>query len=557
MKGVEFMSNIKKTGALVAHVLKNEGVKCIFGIPGGHIYPTIEEAEKLGMRFISTRHEMSAAFAAEGWALTTGTLGVCTGTAGPGVTNLLTGMANAYMGKYPVFYLGGRARVTEFDRNELQDFDQLSLVRSMSKYAKTVYEPDRVPEYVAQAIAEAVNGTPGPAYIEVPRDLNDSTVDMDAIKMPAHSCKQGRMPAADEDIKRAAQLIQQAERPLIIAGSGLWWSQAQAELQAFVEKTDIPFCTRNAARGAISDKHTNYVSIGCNDPITINVAQHSDLVIIIGTRASYTLSRSVIRPETKMIRIDIDPAELNNQWQPDVGIVGDAKMVLAQLTDAAPEMEHAMWKQLVQQIKMQAAQGMSQLCPDPLASPINPIAFFEQLRQEIDENTIVVFDGGDVATWAAMLLPAYGPGQLLGIANNAFGPLGVGMGYAMAAKLAHPEKEVILLTGDGAMGYNIMEFDTCMRYGIKLTAIVFNDSMWGMIKRSESRKAPETKNFPGLDLREETHYERVVEGLGGHGAYVTDIRAFRAAIQEAKASDKPACINVVVDPKIGPPAAGC
>lgn len=545
-----------KTGALVAHMLKKEGVQYLFGLPGGHIYPAMDEAEKLGIQFICTRHEMTAAFAAQGWALTTGQMGVCTGTAGPGVTNLLTGMANAYIGKAPVFYLGGKARVTENDRNELQDFDQISIIQTMTKYAKTVYEPLRVPEYVARAMSYAKNGTPGPTYIEIPRDLTDSVVDFDAADFSANYCWNSKVKAADADIRKAAEMIQAAQKPVVIAGSGVWWAQGQKELQAFVEKADIPFCTRNAARGCISDKHELYTGIGCNDPITMNVVAQSDLVIVVGTRASYTLSRKVITKAQKLIRIDIDPVEVTNQWDADLAIVGDAKAVLAQLVDAVEPLQHPQWRQAVQFIRQKAAEGLQQLCPDPTAVPINPVAFFQQVGQEIDEDTIVVVDGGDMATWAALLVPCYGPGQLLGITENSFGPLGVGMGYAMAAKLAHPDKKVLLLAGDGAFGYGAMEYDTCMRYGINITTVIFNDAMWGMIKRSESRKAPEQKEFVGLDLRE-TQYEKVVEALGGYGECVTEIQNLRPAIQRAVASGKPACINVMVDPAIGPIAAGC
>lgn len=551
------MKKEMKAGALVAHALKQEGVEYIFGLPGGHIYPAMNEAEKLGMKFICTRHEMHAAFAAEGWALTTGKLGVCAGTAGPGVTNLLTGMANAYMGKYPVFYLGGKSRVTENDRNELQDFDQISIIQNMSKHARTVYEPLRIPEYVSRAVSYATNGTPGPAYIEVPRDLNDTYVNFDDVPFADNYKWASRVKAADEDIQKAVAMIKEAKKPIVIAGSGVWWSQGQDKLKAFVEKADIPFCTRNAARGCISDKHELYVSIGCNDPITMTAVAQSDLVIIVGTRASYTLNRNVISANQKIIRIDIDPVEVTNQWDAELAIVGDAKAVLAQLADAVEPAAHPEWKAGIQRIKTVVAEGMAKLCPDPLATPINPIAFFKLIAEEVDEDTIVVIDGGDMATWAVSMIPAYGPGQLLGIANNAYGPLGVGMGYAMAAKLAHPEKKVMLIVGDGAFGYGAMELDTCMRYGIDINVVVFNDSMWGMIKRSESRQAPDQKEFVGLDLREETHYEEVAKGLGGYGEFVTDIKDLRAAIQRGVDSGKPSCINVMVDPKIGPKGAGC
>lgn len=547
------MAKEVKTGALMAHVLKQEGVKYIFGLPGGHIYPTMEEAEKLGIKFIGTRDEAAAAYAAEGWALATGDLGVCAGTAGPGVTNLFTGMANAWMGRYPIFYIGGKARVTEYDRNELQDFDQISIIQTMTKHARTVYEPKRVPEYTARAISHAINGTPGPAYIEIPRDITDSMVDFDEVHFAENHRAKNRVKAEDNVIAEAVALIKEAKKPLIVAGSGVFWSHAQDELTALVNKTGIPVFTRNAARGCYDERSPLYVSYKAKGPIL----EQSDLIIIVGTRAGYTFSQKMVRPDQKVIRIDIDPVEATNQWDAALTIVGDAKAVLAQLVEAVPEGSYPEWAAMPKIVDAKVIEMFDQLCPDPKAYPINPIAFYKELMQEIDDDTIVVIDGGDSATWSYTFLPSYGPGQLMGIAGNAFGPLGVGMGYAMAAKLAHPDKKVLLVTGDGAFGYGIAEYDTCMRYGINITAVIFNDGLWGMIKRSEQRKAPGETNFVGLDLEQNTHYEKVVEGFGGYGELVTNIDDLRPAIQRAVASGKPGCVNVMVNPAIGPKGAGC
>lgn len=547
------MTREVKTGALISHVLKQEGVRYMFGLPGGHIYPTMEEAEKLGIKFIGTRDEAAAAYAAEGWALATGELGVCTGTAGPGVTNLFTGMANAWMGRYPVFYIGGKARVTEYDRNELQDFDQISIIQTMTKHARTIYEPKRVPEYTARAISHAINGTPGPAYVEIPRDITDSMVDFDEVHFAENHRAKNRVKAEDADIAKAVEMIKEAKKPLLVAGSGVWWSQAQDELTALVNKTGIPVFTRNAARGCFDENSPLYVSYKAKGPIL----EQSDLIIIIGTRAGYTFSQKMVRPDQKVIRIDIDPVEATNQWDAALTIVGDAKAVLAQLVEAVPESSYPEWAAMPKIVDAKVIEMFGQLCPDPNAYPINPIAFYRELMQEIDEDTVVVIDGGDSATWSYTFLPAPGPGQMMGIAGNAFGPLGVGMGYAMAAKLAHPDKKVLLITGDGAFGYGLAEYDTCMRYGINITAVVFNDGLWGMIKRSEQRKAPDETNFVGLDLEQNTHYEKVVEGFGGYGELVTHIEDLRPAIQRAVASGKPGCVNVMVNPAIGPKGAGC
>lgn len=542
-----------RAGALVAEVLKKEGVQYLFGIPGGHVYPAMERCEELGIPFIGVRHEMTAAFAAEGWALTTGKLGVCTGTAGPGVTNLLTGLANSYVGGFPVFALGGKARISEEDRNQLQDFNQMPILSSMTKYARHVVEADRIPEYVGQAIAQATTGRPGPVYVEIPRDVMEMEIDASKIELQEKYVAASRPMGDPASIKAAVELIKNAKKPVIIAGSGVWFSQAHPELQAFVEKTGIPFATRNAARGCISDKHPLFISPGYDHPILQALLSEADLVILVGTRPGYTLSPGNFRKGLKIIRIDIDAAELTNQLDITVGIHGDAKQVLQQLTGELDQSSYPEWVGFMNAVKQQFAGMFGQLC-DPTHTPIHPVHLMHQIAQRIDEDTVVVIDGGDTAIWATLILPAYGPGQMLSIASTSFGPLGVGMGYAIAAKLAHPDKKVILVTGDGAFGYGMAEFDTLQRYNLDITTVILNDGLWGMIKRSEAKKAKGKTKFVGVDLMNEVRYEKVVEALGGYGEFVTDPAEVGNAIDRALASGKMSCVNVITDPQFGPPS---
>lgn len=545
------MNSKSKAGALVAEVFKKEGVQYLFGIPGGHIYPTMERCEELGIRFIGVRHEMTASFAAEGWALTTGKLGVCTGTAGPGFTNMVTGMANSFVGGIPVLHLAGKARVTENDRNELQDFNQMGIVSSMTKHARTVAEPARIPEYVGRAISQATTGRPGPVYLEIPRDLMDTEIEHRTVEFQEIYCV-GSKPLGDPAcIKAALELIQEAKKPMIIAGSGVWFAQAHHELQAFINKSGIPFSTRNAARGCVPDSHPLFLSVGYNHPVTQAVLAESDLAIVIGTRPGFTLDRRIFHKGMKIVRIDIDAAELTNQMDISIGIVGDAGEVLKQLMEGISQGGYPQWMGYINAVKQQFAAGFAQMW-DSKHTPIHPIHLMNQIAQRVDENTIVVLDGGDTATWGTLIIPAYGPGQMLSIAGTSYGPLGVGMGYAMAAKLAHPEKKVIMITGDGAFGYGAMEYDTCLRYGLDITTVILNDSMWGMIKRGEAKKSPGSSNFVGLHLRE-VHYEKIVQELGGYGEFVTNPEDVGNAIDRALASGKPACVNVVTDPEIGPP----
>ncbi|HHX50920.1 MAG TPA: thiamine pyrophosphate-binding protein, partial [Clostridia bacterium] len=422
-------------GELVSEVFKKEGIKYIFGLPGGHIYPMIEGCEDRGIKYIGVRHEMTAAFMAEGWALATGRVGVCTGTAGPGFTNLITGLANSDRGGIPVLCLAGKARVTENDRNALQDFNQIDMVKQMTRHARSVLEPQRIPEYVGRAISYATTGSPGPVYLEIPRDIMESKVDAAQVEFQNIYRTKSTAMGCPEDIQGAVELIRKAEKPLVVAGGGVWWSQAQKEMKDFVEKSGIPLFTRNAARGTVSDSHPLHMGIAAHMHPLFNAAlSEADCIIIIGTRPGYTLDKKVFTTSHKIIRVDIDPAELTNQLDIDVGIVGDAKNVLRQLTDAIEKTEYPEWVQFIQMMN----ENMMSLFA-PMASsqdePINPMRLVSEIAKRVDQETIVVIDGGDSAKWGNLIIPATGPGQYLSIAGTSFGPLGVGIPYAMAAKL--------------------------------------------------------------------------------------------------------------------------
>jgi len=538
-------------GTMVQQILKKEGVKYIFGIPGGHIYPMMESCEENGIKFIGVRHEMTAAMMAEGWALTTGDFGVCTATAGPGVTNLVTGIANADRNCTPVLCMAGKAKVIEADRNELQDFNQIDVYKSMTKHARSVQETHRIPEYIGRGIAAATTGRPGPVYMEIPRDIMEGYVDESLVEYQKTYRLTNKPAGNPADIEKAAKILDEAQRPVVIAGSGAFYSKAQNELKEFVEKAGIPFFTRNAARGLVPDSHPLFVSIGATGhPVFAGAIQNADVVLLLGTRPGYIMKRESFPANAKIIRVDIDAASITDQLDVEVGIVGDVKEVLKQLTAAVKKNTHQGWVEALANGKAQMVEAVLPLLTSD-QKPIHPARLMFEIMQRIDENTIVVIDGGDTATFGNSFLPATGPGQYMGIANGSFGPLGVGVPYAMAAKLAHPDKKVLLLTGDGAFGYGAMEYDTAIRYGINFTTIILNDSCWGMIKRSEAQRATEDKPFVGLFLRD-VRYDQVVEALGGHGEYVTEAAEIGAAIDRAIASDKPACVNVMTDVNVGP-----
>jgi acetolactate synthase-1/2/3 large subunit len=537
-------------GQLVEKVFEKHGVKYIFGVPGGHIYPMMEACAENGIGFIGVRHEMNAAFMAEGWALTTGNAGVCTGTAGPGFTNLVTGLANASCNMVPVLCMAGKARTGEYDRNELQDFNQLSMVEEMTKHARSVPDGRRIPEYVGRALNMALSDRPGPVYLEIPRDrMEYDQYEEDEIEFQKTYVSTARSGGSEADIKKAAEMINKAERPMIIAGSGAFFSGAADVLRKFVEKTGIPIFTRNAGRGIIPDYHPLAMGIGASQhPVTAGAIANSDLVIILGTRTGYTLNRKVFPKGANILRVDISRAALSDQLDISHGIVGDIRTVLEQLLPEVEQKEHKEWLGMLNETRSSLG-GFLAMAMSSDQHPIHPLRLCSEIAKRVDKDTIVVIDGGDTASWGNTVLPAMGPGQLLTIANGSFGPLGVGIPYAIAAKLAHPEKKVILLTGDGAFGYGAMEYDTCMRYGIKITTVILNDSCWGMIKNSEAKKAAKDKEFVGLYLRD-VHYEEVVKAMGGYGEFVDKAADIGPAIDRALASELPSVVNVMTDVNI-------
>lgn len=538
-------------GQLIQKVFSKEGIKYIFGLPGGHIYPMVEACNDAGIPFIGVRNEMNAAFMAEGWALTTGQTGVCTGTAGPGFTNMVTGVANAHCNMVPLLCVGGKAKVSEFDRNELQDFNQMALVGDMTKHARQVPDGMRIPEYFGRAIAETMNDRPGPVYMEVPRDKMEACAYEESEVDFQNTWRVKGKPAGNPtDIAAAVELINNAKQPIVIAGSGAFWAGAAEELTQFIEKIDCPIFTRNAGRGIVPDSHPLAMCIGSSKhPVCAAAIENSDLIIIVGTRTGYTLPKNSFPKGCNILRIDIAGAAISDQFDVNVGIVGDVKEVLKQLIPAVNEAKHTEWVNLLKESRDTMMGFMAQAFTSD-QSPIHPLRLCAELRKRIDKDTIIVIDGGDTASWGNMVLPALGPGQMLTIANGSFGPLGVGVPYAIAAKLAHPDKKVILLTGDGAFGYGAMEYDTCMRYGINITTVILNDSCWGMIKNSEAKKAAPGKEFVGLYLRD-VRYDEMIKALGGYGEYVTEASEIGAAIDRALAQDLPSVVNVATDVKIG------
>lgn len=531
-------------GDLIARALKKEGVELIFALSGGHINPIFDGCLTEGIRIIDTRHEQGALHMAEGWARFTGRPGVAVVTAGPGVLNALPGIGVASQSAAPVVVIAGRSSLAQRDLGSMQDIDQLELVRPLVKWARSVYQVERLPEYVAAAFRHAVTGRPGPAFLEVPIDIINQEADKSGVIFPTRYYTLMRPHAAGEAVQEAASLLARAERPVILAGGGVWWSGAAAELTAFAEQTGIPVYTRTMARGAIPEDHP---LAGGFYPLGL---MQADVVLVLGARFDWTSGYGrppLFSPGMKTIQVDIDAANIGKNRPAAVGLVGDVKAVLGQLAGALRGAALSVdpgWVSTIQTLRAVARDTVAGGAASD-AEPIHPARLCRTVREFLPREAAVVVDGGDIAGFAVLTMDALSPASLQWV--GAFGHLGVGLPFAIAGKLACPSRPVAVISGDGSFGLSAMEFDTAVRHNIPVVCIISNDCGWGQIRRGQ-RQAYGRERVTGCELGVK-RYDLLVEALGGYGVYVEKLADLKPALEKAFASGLPACINVRTDPE--------
>lgn len=531
-------------GDLIARALKNEGVELVFALSGGHINSIFDGCLSEGIRIIDTRHEQGALHMAEGWARFTGRPGVAVVTAGPGVVNALPGIAVAAQSAAPVVILAGRSSLAKRDLGSMQDIDQLELVRPLVKWARSAYQVERLPEYVAAAFRQAITGRPGPVFLEAPIDVINETVAVGRVRFPDRYYTRMRPHACPETIREAAALLAGAQRPIILAGSGVWWSGAAAELTALAEAAGIPVYTRTMARGAMAEDHP---LAGGFYPLGL---MQADVALILGTRLDWTVGYGrppLFNPQMKTIQVDIDAADIGKNRPVEVGLVGDARVVLLQLQEALRGVTlhgDPSWPGTVQALRAAARETVAQGAESG-AVPIHPARLCRELREFLPREAAVVADGGDIAGFAVLTMEAFSPASLQWV--GAFGHLGVGLPYGIAGKLARPERPLAVITGDGSLGLSAMEFDTAVRHKIPVVCVVSNDGGWGQIRRIQ-RQVYGRERVIGSELGVR-RYDLMVEALGGFGVYVEKPADLKPAFEQAFACGLPACVNVRTDPE--------
>ena len=538
-------------GHIAAKYMKEvEKVDTVFTLSGGHIENLLDGLNQYDIRAIDVRHEQAAAMMAHATSIYTNQPGVCLVTAGPGFTNAVTGIANAFLDSAPLVVLCGRHPLRDDNTGALQEMNQVDVVKPITKWCATCYDIKRIPEYLATAFRQATLGRPGPVFLELPPDILFVSMDAKDVSFPAKKAHKTVTRPHESELQDAADIINSARKPLFIGGSGVGFSGSDQSFKAFIEKIGFPFALMNNGRGTLPDTHPQSINDGGFTGVGA-VAPQADVIIAAGIRFNWVMQSTKLFPQAKVVRIDIDPNEIDRNRTSEVGLVGDCGKVFDALAALVNPADHSAWIDKAQNAYKALIVTETEQKNTP-SDPIHPFRLVARIMEAFGQDAYYVSDGGDTSYYGMTgFLSDHRAGVLSPVASL-LGCLGTGIPFAVAAKLAHPDKPVIVMNGDGSFGLNCMEFDTMVRHNIPVICVVNNDCAWGMIKHSQEMSIGHDRcTCAELGLR---HYEKLVEGLGGYGELVEKDEDIIPALKRAVASGKPACINVLTDPTVLSPA---
>jgi acetolactate synthase-1/2/3 large subunit len=524
-------------GRLVARTLRSRGVSKLFTLSGGHLFSIYDGCVEESIDVIDTRHEQAAGFAAIGWAKATRESGICALTAGCGVTNGMSAIATAQADGVPLVALGGRAPEMRWGSGSLQEIDHLPFVSPLVKSAETVRDPAEIPRVTAEAIDRAGEPPLGPTFVDYPLDVVFSDADAAPPELPARDAE----PA--DGVEEAAKLLAGAERPAIMAGSNVYWGGAWDELRELAEAVGIPVCLNGMGRGCLPPDHELYFSRARSAALG-----GCDVALVIGVPLDFRLGfGAAVSAEAKLIQLDLAPASLEKARQPDLALVGDVAASLTAIRESAKAANPGRTAAWVGELRITEAEkrGEEEETLNDDRSPLHPMRVYRELGEFLDRDAIVVGDGGDFVSFAGRVFNTWEPGTWMD--PGPYGCLGAGPGQAIGAKVAHPERQVCLLLGDGAFGFSGIEFDTMARHDLPVVAVMGNNGIWAL----EHHPMKFLYGYSvAAELRPETRYDDLVSALGCHGELVRSPDELRPALERAFASGKPALVNVLTDPEV-------
>ena len=531
---------------LFADSISRLGIRQIFTLVGDHLNDVLAAVARAGIRIVDMRHESGVTHTADAWARITRKPSLSLVTGGPGHTNSLTGIATAYLAASPLIAVSGSRSSSFAHRQAFQDIDQVGMTLPVVKWAAELPNAAQIPFYLGRAYAEANTGRKGPVHLTIPVDLFTAKTDSPTtVPVPLD---ENPSPPASSDVDRAIALLRAAERPVVIAGSGVWWAGAEPELRAFLEHTSLPLYTITMARGAVPDSHP--LNFGYADP-ALNKAIHTafreaDLFLVVGKRLDYRLALGGTRlfpAAAKFIQIDIHAQELGMNRKLDVAIPADAKTTLAALTAAAGARpwQPRPWLDRLRQLRGEWEACVASIAQDN-GSPIHPAAFYRELKAALPRDIIYAWDGGDFAHWGRVSLPIEDPGRWLRL--GPLGTIGSALPNGLALQMANPGKPVTVITGDGSLGFYIAEFDSAVRHKLPIVVIVGNDAGWGLERELQTAVTGLTETV-ACELRS-TRYDLVMKGFGGEGEHIETLDQVRPAVERAFASGVPYLLNVAI-----------
>jgi acetolactate synthase-1/2/3 large subunit len=523
-------------GQIIARALKAEGADTIFTLSGGHIVAILDGCVQEGIKIVDVRHEQAAAHAAEAYTRLTGRLGVAVVTAGPGVTDSITGVATAWFARTPMLLIGGRHFIRQELKGGLQEMNHPLLFQGITAWAATAWEVGRLADYIATAARHAFAGRGAPVFLDVPMDVQFDMVDEEAVRWPIGYRSRGSRGVDPKGLEVIVAAIKSSSRPVIFAGAGSRDGSGN-RLREIAEAINAPTFLNSRARGSLPNGH----------PLLGNYARSEamsacDLLLAFGVDWDFRTNYGErVNPGATVIHVDLDSNKIGWNRSVDIGIVADPMNVVDQLltlSDLHSGADHT-WADEIRDIERSRREELEAEAESAPPSPVNPQRFGRDVGEFFGADAIVAVDGGDIVSTTARWLQVSHPGHVLD--PGPFGTLGTGAPFALAAKVAFPDKLVGVVYGDGAFGFNGFEFDTFVRLGLPVIGVVGNDGVWGNIKTFHTMLYPDRVAAANLGRRP---YHEVVRGLGGYGELVTEATDLRPALDRALKSGLPSLVNV-------------
>jgi acetolactate synthase-1/2/3 large subunit len=527
----------------LVNTLKNRGVEYVFALCGNGLDPFLKACKEFNIKVIDTRNEQSAAYMADAWGRMTRRLGVVAVSSGPGHTNALTGLANAFWDGGPMMLISGCSSQDTRGLDNFQEIDQVGMAAPVSKYATMVRHIGHLPHEVNKAISLTVTGRPGPVHLTIPADIFNATVNENNLRQtlpPAevvYSC-----PGDNALIKDAVKILASAKKPFMVVGSGVFYSQAWEAISEFAKLTDIPIVSHIWDRCCIEEAIPQYMGV-TNSELNYAMQKFSeaDAILVVGARIDYRVSCGLppgFPKGAKVIRVDVEPSEINRALIPDVGIVGDPRSVIGQMVEEAKstgKWDNSEWLADTRNARDSLINKWDGLCQEDVC-PVPSLRIIREIKKFLDKDVTFLLDGGNIGRWAHMILFDRHPSHWF--TCGASGVVGWGLPGAVAMKLARPDKPLLLLSGDGAAGFTISEIETALRFGTPYVAVIAHDSAWGIVADGQGDEC-----HVACELGE-IRFDRVAQALGAEGIFIEDPRSLAPSIEWALQSNKVVIIHV-------------